>query len=167
MDPLLLGTFGVLMLCFIGLSWFAGTDAPYVATSMRRIKKVLLMSGLKKNGTFYELGSGDGRVVLAAALLGAKSYGVEQSWIRVWYSRFKAWKLKLINTNFYHGDIWQREYFPADVVYIYLLQPAIDRLEKKLQLELKKGATVITQTYHFKNWKPQKKEGKFWIYRQA
>ncbi len=167
MDPLLLGTFGILILCFIGLSWFAGTDAPYVATKMDLIKKVLTLAGLKKNSTFYELGSGDGRVVYQAAEMGAKSYGIEQSWLRVWYSRFKAKKINLKNATFYHGDIFQREYFPADVVYIYLLQPAIDRLEKKLQKELKKGATVITQTYHFKNWKPFKKENRFWIYRQT
>jgi len=167
MDPLLLGVLFILFLCLLGLSWFAGTDAPYVATKMQLIKNVLKLAGVKKGSTFYELGSGDGRVVIAGALLGAKSYGIEQSWLRVWYSRFKAKKLKLKNAHFYHGDIFQRQYFPADIIYIYLLPGGIEKLEKKLKKELKKGAVVITQTYHFKFWKPYKSLGNFNLYKKV
>lgn len=164
--PILL-TFFIILICLLALSWFAGSDAPYVATKMDLIKKVLQQSGLKKNKIFYELGSGDGRVVYEAALLGADATGIEQSWIRVWYSRYKARKLNLTNTHFYHGDIFKRNYFPADVVYIFLLQKAIDRLEIKLQRELKDGAIVITQRYHFKNWKPYKTLGGFNLYKKV
>lgn len=164
MDLILLGTVIVIFLCFLGLSWFAGSDAPYVPTKMELIKKVLQSAGVKKESIFYELGSGDGRVVLAAAKLGAKAYGIEQSWLRVWGSRKKARQQKLKDAQFYHGNIFTREYFPADVVYIYLLQPAVNRLEKKLKDELKPGAKVITQTYHFKKWKPRQKIEDFWIY---
>lgn len=163
--PLLLSLF-ITIICLFALSWFAGSDAPYVATKMDLIKKILQLAGIKKNKIFYELGSGDGRVVYASAKLGAASTGIEQSWLRVWYSRYKAHKLNLKNTHFYHGDIFKRNYYPADVVYIFLLQKAIDRLEIKLQKELKPGAVVITQRYHFKNWKPFKTEGEFNLYRK-
>ncbi len=165
MDPLLILSFFILLLCFLGLSWFAGSDAPYVATEMELINKVLKAAGTKKGKIFYELGSGDGRVVYAAAKLGAESSGVEQSWIRVWYSRYKAKKLNLNHAYFYHGNIFYRHYYPANIIYAFLLPKAIDRLEKKLKNELKKGSTVITQRYHFKNWKPFKKIGEFNIYR--
>lgn len=156
----------ILVWCFIGLSWFAGSDAPYVPTEMKKIKTILRLAGVKKGKTFYELGSGDGRVVLAAAKLGAFANGVEQSWIRVWISRYKARKERLVNAYFFHGDIFNRYYYPADTVYIYLLKEGVYKLETKLKSELKKGAVVITQKYHFKNWKPFKKVADFWLYKQ-
>src|SRR5258708_3838747 len=153
MDPLILSVL-MLVLCFLGLSWFAGSDAPFVATSMEQMTKILKLARVKKGKRFYELGSGDGRVVLEAAKLGAISYGVEQSWLRVWYSRYLARKSNLPQVYFYHGNLFTRNYYPADVVYLYLLSPAVDKLEIKLTKELKKRAIVITQQYHFKNWKP-------------
>lgn len=165
MDPVYLYTFLVLVLCFLGLSWFAGSDAPYVSTKMDLINSVLKRAGAKKSRTFYELGSGDGRVVLEAAKLGAVSFGIEQSWLRVLLSKYLAKKLKLDNAHFLHGNIFKRSYTDADVIYIYLLKEAVARLEAQLKKELKKGSTVITQTYHFKNWKPFAKIGNFWIYR--
>ena len=164
-DPTFLLVLIVLFACAIGLSWFAGTDAPYVPTRSPDLDKILKTAGVKKDVNFYELGSGDGRVVLAAGKLGAISYGIEQSWLRVWYSRLKAKKMGLKEAKFYHGNIYDRQYFPADVVYIYMLQPCIDKLEKKLPPELKKGAVIITQRYHFKKLKPYKKIGEFNLYR--
>lgn len=169
MDLTLSITLGILIGCFIALSWFAGTDAPYVPTKMDHIKKILKLAGVKKGKNFYELGSGDGRVVLEAAKLKTTAVGIEQSWLRVIYSRYKVWKLALhlegVNVNFYHGNIFSKTYEDADVIYIYLLTKGVKKLEEKLKKELKKGATIITQTYHFKNWPPIKCEGDFWIYR--
>ncbi|MCL4366279.1 hypothetical protein M1437_03570 [Patescibacteria group bacterium] len=167
MDITLIIAVGVLIGCFFGLSWFAGSDAPYVPTKMELIKKVLKMAGLKKGKVFYELGSGDGRVVLEAAKLGATSFGIEQSWLRVLYSKYKARKLKLPNSHFSHGNLFSQKYTNADFVYIYLLHKGVSRLEAKLNQELKKGAIVITQTYHFPTWKPYEKLGNFQLYKQV
>lgn len=165
MDTTLIISGGILLGCIIGLSWFAGSDAPYVPTKMDQIRKILKMAGVKRGKKFYELGSGDGRVVYEAAKLGADSIGIEQSWIRVLYSRYKAGRLGLKKTQFSHGNIFSKKYEDTDVVYIYLLHKGVRKLEEKLRKELKKGSTVITQTYHFPNWKPYKKEGDFWLYR--
>lgn len=149
----------------VGLSWFAGSDAPYMPTDLSNIPKILNLAGVRDGKFFYELGSGDGRVVLEAARLGAESFGVEQSWIRVWLSRHKAREADIRNAHFFHGNIFDRQYFPADIVYIYLLKPAVSRLESKLKNELRVGSIVLTQTYHFPSWKPYRKEGDFWLYR--
>lgn len=167
MDPYLLMTAGLLGLCAIGLSWFAGSDAPYVPTKIDSLKEVFKKAGLKKGSQVYELGSGDGRVVLLATQMGAVSFGIEQSWLRVWLSRFYAYKKGLHGAHFFHGNIFDRQYFPADIVYVYMLQKAVDILEKKLKKELKPGAKVITQRYHFKNWKPEKIIGEFNIYKNS
>ena len=201
-DLVLIITFGILTGCMLGLSWFAGSDAPFVPTKNERIKKILRSAGLIKREVFWELGSGDGRVVIEAAKMGAISYGIEQSLIRVLYSRWRARKLK--NTYFIHGDLFsflqpavihlrggrlvshrqntsEVDIRKADVVFIFLLPKGVEKLEPILKNTLKKGARAITQTFHFKNWKPYKKvlisdktantllgknkyEGDFWIY---
>lgn len=188
---LLVVTLGALIGCFIGISWFAGTDAPYVATKSARVKKALTLVGLKKDEVFYELGSGDGRVVLEAAKLGAKAFGIEQSWIRVLWSRYSARKLNLPNAKFIHGNIFS--YLSSsrkrgsinniDIIFIFLLPKGVAKLEPILRSNLKKGSRVMTQTFHFPKWKPYKKvlltdknvpntplgknivEGDFWYYR--
>lgn len=165
MDLTLIISGGILLGCIIGLSWFAGSDAPYVPTKMEAIRKILKLAGVMKGKKFYELGSGDGRVVIEAAKLKAEAVGIEQSWIRVIYSRYKAAKLKLQNAKFYHGNIFKKSYEDADIIYIYLLHKGVNKLESKLKKELKKGSIVITQTYHFPNWRPYKKIEDFWLYR--
>ena len=166
MDISLIISGGILLGCAIGLSWFAGSDAPYVPTKIDNIRRILKLGGVKKGKKFYELGSGDGRVVIQAAKLKADSVGIEQSWIRVFYSRYTAAKNKINNAKFAHGNIFAKNYDNADVVYIYLLTQAVKRLEIKLKKELKKGAIAITQTYHFQYWKPFKKIDNFWLYRR-
>lgn len=163
MDITLIISGGILLGCMIGLSWFTGSDAPYVPTKMDHIRNILKLAGVKKGKKFYELGSGDGRVVIAAAKLKADSAGIEQSLLRIILSRLKSYRLK--NTQFIHGNIFAKNYFDADIIYIYLLPKGVKKLEEKLKKELKKGATVITQTYHFSKWRPFKKEGEFWLYR--
>jgi len=158
---------GILIGCLFALSWFAGSDAPYVPTQMDNIRKILRFAGVKKNKKFYELGSGDGRVVLAAAKLKADAIGIEQSWLRVLFSKFKASKLNFKKAKFIHGNIFSKKYSDADIVYIYLLSKGVKKLEEKLKKELKKGSIIITQTYHFQNWKPFKKEGNFWLYKRV
>lgn len=174
-------TLFIIVICLLALSWFAGSDAPFVTSNDTKIRELLKIIGIKKNQVFYELGSGDGRVVFIAASLGGKAIGIEQSWIRVWYARFLAQKNNMKNTFFIHGNVFDRNYFPADYVYIFLLPDAVDRLETKLTKELKKGAIIITQTFHFKKLRPYKKidltgkekirlgenkyAGDFWIYK--
>lgn len=154
--------------CVLALSWFAGSDAPYVPTKMENIRRILKLAGAKRGKKFYELGSGDGRVVLQAAKLRAEAFGIEQSWIRVLYSKWKANRQNSprgLNCQFHHGDIFKRNYEDGDIVYIFLLPKGVKKLEAKLKQELKKGSVVITQTYHFKTWKPFRKEESFWLYR--
>lgn len=169
MESTLIISGGILIGCMIGLSWFAGSDAPYVPTKMDQIRRILRLAGVKKDKRFYELGSGDGRVVIEAAKLGADSFGVEQSLLRILYSKYKtktlAFHPKGVSIKFYHNNIFNRSYCEADIVYIYLLLKGVKKLEGKLKKELKKGSIVITQTYHFPNWKPFKRSGEFWLYR--
>ena len=165
MDVVLIIALGILLGCMLGLSWFAGSDAPFVRT--KNFTKILKTVNVKKGKRFYDLGSGDGRLVLEAAKLGATAFGVEQSWIRILYSRWRAKKLNLPNAQFIHGNIFSERVSQADVIYIFLLTAAVDKLEPLLKQNLKKGSLVITKDYHLKTWKPIKKDNDFWIYQQS
>lgn len=179
MESTLIISTGVLLGCLIALSWFAGSDAPYIPTNSKLIRQILKLAGAKRGKKFYELGSGDGRVVIEAAKIGADSFGVEESLLRVLLSKQKAKNLK--RAKFFHGNVFSKNYQNADIVYIYLLAKGVNKLEEKLKKELKKGSIVITQTFHFPKWKPYKKidlskkvnlsndiqgAGSFWFYRK-
>ncbi len=183
MDSTLIISGGILLGCLLGLSWFAGSDAPFVPTKMERIRDVLKVAKLKKGQIFWELGSGDGRVVLEAAKMGALAFGIEQSLIRVILSKIKSERLNTAaRPQFIHGDIFKTDFSNADIVFIFLLPKGIEKLEKQLKKKLRKGTKIITQTFHFKKWKPYKKilisdknnpntllgenkyEGEFWLY---
>ncbi len=166
MDLTLIISGGILLGCVLALSWFAGSDAPFVPTKMDLIRKILRLAGIKKGKKFYELGSGDGRVVIEAAKLKADAVGIEQSWLRVFYSQFKAYQLKLKKASFVHGNIFAKNYKDADILHIYLLSKGVKKLETKLKKELKKGAIVITQTYHFPNWRAFKTINNFKLYKR-
>lgn len=166
MDTTVIISAGILLGCILSLSWFAGSDAPYVPTNMDNIRKILKLAGVKKGKKFYELGSGDGRVVIEAAKLGAEGIGIEQSWIRILYSRYQANKLSLKRAKFYHGNVFSKNFQDGDIFYIFLLTKGVYKLEEKLKSELKKGAVVITQTYHFKGWIPFKKIDNFYLYKR-
>lgn len=157
--------FGILVGCLIALSWFAGSDAPYVPTRMEKVRRALKLAGLKRGQTFFELGSGDGRVVYEAARIGARAFGIEQSWLRIVYCRMLSIKKQLPDAKFIHGNIFDKDLSSADVIFIYLLSKGVAKLEGKLQKELRKGSLVVTQKYHFPNWKPVKKDGDLWLYK--
>lgn len=163
MDPVLFISLLIIILSLIALSWFAGTDAPYVPTTTN-LDDVLKIAGVGKGKTFFELGSGDGRVVLEAAKKGSNAIGIEQSLIRVLYSRYKTSKFEISNATFIHGNIFNQNYHSADIVYIYLLQKGVDRLENKLKKELKKNSIIVTQKYHFKHLKPYRELDNFHFY---
>lgn len=165
MDLTLFISGGVIFGCLLALSWFAGTDAPFVPSQMDNIRKILKQADVKKGKRFYELGSGDGRVVIEAAKLKAQSIGIEQSWLRVLLSKYFAFILHIKNTKFLHGNIFSNNYSDADIIYIYLLPKGVKRLQDKLKKELKKGTIVITQTYHFPNKRAYQIIGNFKFYR--
>jgi len=146
------------------------TGAPWVPTSRELVHEILAIADLKPGELLYDLGSGDGRLVIAAAMdFGARSAGIEIDPFRVLYSRIKAvqlglkGKVKIIRGNFFNVDL--RE---ADVVVTFLLQETNDRLQEKLERELtKSNCRVVSLVFQFKGWEEIKtdKEKMIRVYR--
>ncbi|XP_063156261.1 ATP synthase subunit C lysine N-methyltransferase isoform X2 [Candoia aspera] len=110
---------------------------PFVPATSKQVENVLIM--LKgRNGTLVDIGSGDGRIVIAAAKVGFKAVGYELNPWLVWYSRYHAWREGVHqDVNFYISDLWK------------MLQ-----LEKKLGDELQPDARVIACRFPFPHWSP-------------
>ena len=129
---------------------------PYVPASERRIRRALELAELKPGEVLYDLGSGDGRVLIAAARdFGARAVGVEISpllyamaWIKV-QSAGVGKLVRLLCTSYYKTKL-----VDADVVYLYLTSGNANRLREKLGGELKTGARVVSVSADFEGWIP-------------
>lgn len=153
---------GIILLALIFFGWdiyIRRTDkhgAPFVPLEPDVVESALRMAKVKKGDVFYELGSGDGRLVIAAALRGAKAVGVELSWTRVIYSRFWIFLLRLQkNAKIIHKNFFDINLSDADVVCLFLLQETNEKIQNKLKKELKKGTRVVSVAFTFPNWEPE------------
>ena len=130
--------------------------AGWEPTSRRKVKRMLEMSGVGESDVVYDLGSGDGRVILEAArTFHAKAVGIEADPLRVLISRLAVALLrsegnvKVIWGNFYHADL--RE---ATVVTVFLSQRTNQKLKSKLMAELRPGTRVVSYVWTFDGWTP-------------
>src|SRR5688572_30081197 len=138
-----------------------GILAPYYPTPETIVEKMLQMAGLKAGEKMYDLGSGDGRIVIMAAQkFHAEAIGVELNKDLVKQSTTKILKLGLDKSaRVINGDLLKQNYSSADVVTVYLLPESIDnKVQPILDKQLKKGARVVAHDFEFKNWKPEKVE---------
>lgn len=129
--------------------------APFVPMEPDVVNRVMEIADVKNGDIFYDLGSGDGRLVVAAALRGAQAYGVEIDTLRVWYSRFWISILRLgKNAKIIQKNIFDVDYSAANVVSLYLLQQTNEKIEEKLKRELKPGTRVVSTAFTFPDWEP-------------
>ena len=140
--------------------------APWVPTASETVNMMLTAAGVKPNEVVYDLGSGDGRIVVAAAKsFHARSVGIELNPLWVLWTRLKVailglgGRTKVVWGNFFSVDIGE-----ADVVTIYLLQSTNYRLESKLKKELKPGSRVVSHVFTFNDWNPVRVDTKLQIY---
>jgi predicted RNA methylase len=128
-----------------------------VGTEAKIVKRMLDMADLKKKDVVYDLGSGDGRVVVSAALRGNNAVGIELDPIKVLYSRLFIRLLKLQKkAKIVKGDIFVKDLSKADVVIMFLLHDTNQKLKSKLKKELKKGARIVSYSFVLEGWKPEK-----------
>lgn len=131
-------------------------DVPFVSTPEHVARRMLELAKVGPNDVVYDLGAGDGRIVIMAAKeFGAKAVGVEirkdlyeQILKRVKVDGLEG-KVKVIN-----GDFFQVNISEASVVTLYLLTSVNERLKPKLEKELKAGARVVSHDFEVPGWKP-------------
>lgn len=134
--------------------------APYYPTPPSIVRKMLAASELKPGEKMFDLGSGDGRIVLMAASdFKADSTGIELDPSLARQSAEELRRKGLSATaRIVEGDILKQDYSPADVVTAYLLPKAMQLVRPILEAQLKKGARVVAHDFEMTGWKPEKIE---------
>jgi hypothetical protein len=127
------------------------TGAPWVPSPNDTVRKMLLLAKVKPGEEVYDLGSGDGRVVITSAKeFGAQSTGIEIDVFRAFYSKVLirllglGGKARVIWSSFYRVDLSK-----ADVVTVYLLPQTNDKLTPKLERELRPTSRVVSHAFKF------------------
>jgi 16S rRNA A1518/A1519 N6-dimethyltransferase RsmA/KsgA/DIM1 with predicted DNA glycosylase/AP lyase activity len=130
--------------------------APYLSTPLDVVEKMLEAAKLKSGETLYDLGSGDGRIIIMAAeKYGAIAVGVELDEGRARESRQKIRKMALEErVQVIHGNIMDVDINSADVVTLYLTTRANTTIKPKLEAELKPGTRVVSHDYEIRGWTP-------------
>lgn len=132
-------------------------EAPFVPSSQKEIEKMIEIADLKeKNLIVYDLGCGDGRLIIKIAKkYNLKAIGIEKSFILFLLAKIKNFfshsGAKIIN-----ADIKDIDLSKADVIFCYLWPEQMKKLKKKFEKELKNGARIISLSFPINNWRPEK-----------
>jgi precorrin-6B methylase 2 len=132
---------------------------PFVPTPQEVVDKMIELAGVKKGDTVYDLGSGDGRIVITAAKKGARAVGFEIDGDLVKESRENIRKAGVQNlAEVRQQDILTVDVSPASAVTMYLLPDVNLKLKPTLLSQLKPGSRVVSHAFDMGDWKPDKTE---------
>jgi SAM-dependent methyltransferase len=133
-------------------------EVPYVPTHERVVAEMLKVAKVGKNDILYDLGSGDGRIVITAAKkFGTRGVGVDIDPARVTEARENAVKAGVTDkVTFLQQDLFETDIREATVVTLYLLPDVNLRLRPKLLSDLKPGTRVVSHNYDMGDWTPLK-----------
>ena len=133
-------------------------DVPYVPTTEAAVKAMLTLGGVKSTDVLYDLGCGDGRIVIGAAKdFGAHAVGIDINPERIKEAKENAAKAgveKLV--RFEENDLFEADIHEATVVTLFLLPNINLKLRPKLLKDLKPGTRIVSNTFDMGDWKPEK-----------
>jgi len=144
-------------------------DAPFVPTKQEIVEEMLRAAGVKPGDVVYDLGCGDGRIVITAAQkFGARGIGIDIDPERIsdanWYAKRAGVEHQV---TFKLGDLFEADVSEATVVTLYLLPEMNMRLRPKLLRDLRPGARIVSHDFDLgPEWKPERtlRLGNDWIY---
>ncbi|XP_069565882.1 ATP synthase subunit C lysine N-methyltransferase isoform X1 [Brachyistius frenatus] len=141
---------------------------PFVPATSAQVDNVLKVLRAR-SGRLVDIGSGDGRIVIAAAKRGFQAAGFELNPWLVCYSRYKAWREGVHrSTSFHISDLWKVSFAQYSNVVIFGVPQMMDQLELKLASELPSTAKVVACRFPFPTWVPEHTAGEgidtVWVY---
>jgi cyclopropane fatty-acyl-phospholipid synthase-like methyltransferase len=132
---------------------------PFVPSPQEVVDRMIELAGVKKGDVVYDMGSGDGRIVIAAAKKGARAVGFEIDGDLVKESRENIRKAGVQNlAEIRQQDILTVNFSQASVVTMYLLPDVNLKLKPNLLKQLKPGSRVVSHSFDMGDWKPDKVE---------
>jgi hypothetical protein len=137
---------------FVTTAWSAFSGAPFVPTDARNVETMVRVAGIRAGDRVADLGSGDGRILIAAAKAGATAEGWEISpylWLLSLWNVRRAGVADRVRVHL--GSYWDRP-VAADVVTLFLIGSKMERMKAKLAKELPMGARVVSYAFLFPEW---------------
>jgi len=130
----------------------------YVPTPQALVNRMLQLAKIEDDDVVYDLGSGDGRVVITAAKrYGVEGVGVDLKTELIEESRVNAKRAGVEDqVTFHNQDLFDINVSDASVVALYLLPEVMTKLRSKLLKELKPGSIVVSHDYTFNKWQPDR-----------
>jgi hypothetical protein len=139
--------------------------APYEGTANKKIDDIIKISKIKKGEKIADLGSGDGRIVIAFAKLGIESHGYEINPLLVLASRYKIKKLKLNNAFIHWESFWKANLKKYDAIILFQYKTLMKNIEEKLKKELIRSSKIISYHWKFPDEKIAKNIGDVYLYK--
>ena len=133
-------------------------DVPFVPTPQVVVDEMLRLAGVTSKDIVYDLGSGDGRIVITAALkFGATAVGIELDTHLIYQSEESARQANVVErVKFLQQDFFKTDFSQASVVTMYLLPGVMKRLRERM-LQLKPGTRLVAHDFDFDDWRPDQK----------
>ena len=133
-------------------------DVPFVPTTDEAVQAMLKLADVKKTDVVYDLGCGDGRIVIAAAKsYGAHAVGIDVNPVRIAEAKENAKTAGVENlVRFEENDLFQADIHEASVVTLFLLSSVNLKLRPKLLQDLKPGTRIVSNTFDMGDWKADK-----------
>jgi len=135
-------------------------DVPYVPTPTAVVDRMLQLAKVQKDDYVIDLGSGDGRIAIAAARdYGAKAFGVDIDPARISEARANARRADVENlVTFEQKNLFDTKIGEASVLTMYLLQAINMQLKPRILAEMRPGSRVVSHTFDLGDWKPDHSE---------
>ncbi|WP_257667837.1 SAM-dependent methyltransferase [Parapedobacter tibetensis] len=132
-------------------------DVPYVPTNQKVVEEMLKLAGVKAGDVVYDLGCGDGRIVITAAKkFGATGIGVDLNPQRIKEANENAKAEGVTDkVRFVQGDLFDFDFSQASVVTLYLLPSVNLKLRPKLLKELKPGSRIVSHDFDMGDWEAE------------
>ncbi len=137
--------------------------APFLPTLKARTDEALELLDLKPGQTLTELGSGDGRILRAAAERGIYAIGYELNPLLVVWSKLIHWRHRRLITVHW-GNYWRHKLPITDGIYVFLLNPFMEKLDKKITQEITQKVKVVSFAFAIPGKKPIKEMNGLMLY---
>jgi SAM-dependent methyltransferase len=146
----------LIVIVAVSIIWPLLLGAAWSPTSIRIVDRMLEMAEIVSGDIVYDLGSGDGRIVVEAARkYRAKGVGIEVDPLRVIWSIINVYIMRLNGSvRIVWGNIFNQNISDATIVTLFLWQRTNQKLTKKLLSELKPGTRVVSYIWTFDDWIP-------------
>lgn len=154
----------LLIFCVLVL-YYLRNGAIFVPTERKTVDQMVRLTRVKPGMRVADLGSGDGRIVVALAEAGATAVGFENNPILFIWSYLKIRRLHLPNASVQLKSFWSTDLSDFDTVIVFGMTHIMVRLQQKLTAELRPGTLVISHIFKFPDWQPIVEEAGLRIYK--